>query len=319
MQIVTADYKTAIVGNPRRFKPRVSFWFNGESNSPIVFDDSDYIRTFNGLEEIVKSGDILFNSISSNTINIELLNENKIFTPTNTLSVYYGKLVPGTKVQVELALMVDYEFDIWEYVKIFTGYTAEWTGENTSVVNVTCYDRLYFILEKEIEIDNFIRLHRGITIEDAWDLVFESLDWVKNTDYSIEGASDTIPYFWLEGNYRSIMMQLQNLHEATINVDRDGKVIVKSVNLTLAESQISLNDNNSVIHSHNVVSLMNSFNKIKVKYFTKGIKKEEIRSIDKYETIEFKVPNYPQENLDQIPEFFPHPTHGNGPVEWGKN
>ena len=37
----------------------------------------------------------------------------------------------------------------------------------------------------------------------------------------------------------------------------------------------------------------------------------------KYEIIEFKVPNYPQEILDQIPEFFPHPTHGNGPVEWG--
>ena len=37
----------------------------------------------------------------------------------------------------------------------------------------------------------------------------------------------------------------------------------------------------------------------------------------RYETIEFKVPDYPQEILDQIPEFFPHPTHGNGPVAWG--
>lgn len=37
----------------------------------------------------------------------------------------------------------------------------------------------------------------------------------------------------------------------------------------------------------------------------------------RYETIEFKVPNYPQEIIDQIPEFFPHPTHGNGPVDWG--
>jgi hypothetical protein len=37
----------------------------------------------------------------------------------------------------------------------------------------------------------------------------------------------------------------------------------------------------------------------------------------RYETIEFKVPEYSQEILDQIPEFFPHPTHGNGPVAWG--
>jgi alpha 1,2-mannosyltransferase len=37
----------------------------------------------------------------------------------------------------------------------------------------------------------------------------------------------------------------------------------------------------------------------------------------RYETIEFKFPDYPQEILDQIPEFYPHPTHGNGPIEWG--
>lgn len=37
----------------------------------------------------------------------------------------------------------------------------------------------------------------------------------------------------------------------------------------------------------------------------------------KYQTIEFKVPDYPKEILEQIPDFFPHPTHGNGPIEWG--
>ena len=37
----------------------------------------------------------------------------------------------------------------------------------------------------------------------------------------------------------------------------------------------------------------------------------------RYERIEFKVPDYPQDILDQIPEFYPHPTHGNGPIVWG--
>jgi hypothetical protein len=36
-----------------------------------------------------------------------------------------------------------------------------------------------------------------------------------------------------------------------------------------------------------------------------------------YHTIQFEVPDYPKEIADQIPEFFPHPTHGNGPIEWG--
>jgi hypothetical protein len=37
----------------------------------------------------------------------------------------------------------------------------------------------------------------------------------------------------------------------------------------------------------------------------------------KYQLIEFDVPDYPKEIVDNIPEFFPHPTHGNGPVAWG--
>jgi alpha 1,2-mannosyltransferase len=37
----------------------------------------------------------------------------------------------------------------------------------------------------------------------------------------------------------------------------------------------------------------------------------------KYQSIEFDVPDYPEEIKNNIPEFFPHPTHGNGPVAWG--
>ena len=37
----------------------------------------------------------------------------------------------------------------------------------------------------------------------------------------------------------------------------------------------------------------------------------------KYKVIEFKTPDYPKEIADNIPEFYPHPTHGNGPIEWG--
>lgn len=37
----------------------------------------------------------------------------------------------------------------------------------------------------------------------------------------------------------------------------------------------------------------------------------------KYQLIEFDIPDYSKEIVDNIPEFFPHPTHGNGPVSWG--
>lgn len=37
----------------------------------------------------------------------------------------------------------------------------------------------------------------------------------------------------------------------------------------------------------------------------------------KYQVVKFDIPDYPKEILDNIPEFFPHPTHGNGPVAWG--
>lgn len=37
----------------------------------------------------------------------------------------------------------------------------------------------------------------------------------------------------------------------------------------------------------------------------------------KYQIINFTIPKYSKEILDQIPKFFPHPTHGNGPIAWG--
>lgn len=33
--------------------------------------------------------------------------------------------------------------------------------------------------------------------------------------------------------------------------------------------------------------------------------------------ITFSLPDYNKDILEQIPEFFPHPTHGNGPLGWG--
>jgi hypothetical protein len=37
----------------------------------------------------------------------------------------------------------------------------------------------------------------------------------------------------------------------------------------------------------------------------------------KFFEIEFKLPEYPPSILENILEYFPHPTHGNGPVAWG--
>jgi hypothetical protein len=37
----------------------------------------------------------------------------------------------------------------------------------------------------------------------------------------------------------------------------------------------------------------------------------------KYQEIEFNIPGYSKDILDSICEYYPHPTHGNGPIAWG--
>ena len=37
----------------------------------------------------------------------------------------------------------------------------------------------------------------------------------------------------------------------------------------------------------------------------------------KLHKIEFNIPEYPEEIKNNIPEFYPHPTHGKGPIAWG--
>jgi alpha 1,2-mannosyltransferase len=36
-----------------------------------------------------------------------------------------------------------------------------------------------------------------------------------------------------------------------------------------------------------------------------------------FQEVSFKIPDYPKNIMDNIPEFYPHPTHGNGPIAWG--
>jgi len=37
----------------------------------------------------------------------------------------------------------------------------------------------------------------------------------------------------------------------------------------------------------------------------------------KFFEIQFNLPKYPPNIMENIPEYFPHPTHGNGPIAWG--
>jgi alpha 1,2-mannosyltransferase len=75
--------------------------------------------------------------------------------------------------------------------------------------------------------------------------------------------------------------------------------------LSLVESNLKPNTKNFDV----IVFCEDSFNEFKSKVNT--------NLQLTYQTIEFKIPDYSKEILNQIPEFFPHPTHGNGPIAWG--
>ena len=72
--------------------------------------------------------------------------------------------------------------------------------------------------------------------------------------------------------------------------------------LTLLYSNLLLFTEADVLVFHE-----NSFNpyKFKIKYPVKFIE------------IEFKIPDYPKSISDNIPKYYPHPTHGNGPIAYG--
>lgn len=241
---VSTNYQNSIKSSVRSFKGKVEVYFDGPSSDPVVFDEEDYVVSIELLEEFYTEGNNPLGLISSNEIVIYLLNEDKLFTPTNTDSPYHGKLLPNLQVNPYIALLVGSSY---EYVPLGEFYTGDWvTTGNSLQTSLRCTDKLSRHFDDVLP---QIPVQENTTTKDMFEKLFAIIG-LDPDDYEIDPSLIApIRYGWFEGE--KIRQAVQNLASnscCSVYVNRYGKIIVRN-NYKVQDSVALLTNEDQVISS----------------------------------------------------------------------
>lgn len=136
---------------------------------------------------------------SSNGGSVTLSNIDARFSNDNASSLYYGLLDKGVKFTIDMGVTTDSWDTVsksYEYMRMATMYSDDWTGQDRDGTNVELVDGSEYL--KGIK-PNPMYLENKTAGEIIWRL----LDSVGFTDYHYEKGTDEsafrVPYFWADG------------------------------------------------------------------------------------------------------------------------
>lgn len=200
----------------RHIEIKLEIYFDGLAQPPLVVTKDDYIRSFNLLEETGDAGYWPLGQVSANEISFKLFNKNSMFSPSNTDSIYYGKMANAI-----IKPFVKIADGSWEPLGKF--YTFKWDSElNSQTANVVARDELSNLASKQF---NF-QLKQDLSYIQAFETLFNSIGITAIIDPSITGSLNWL--FFEESNY----ITLQRLAEASkviVTTNRLGQVTVTSI------------------------------------------------------------------------------------------
>lgn len=233
----------AINGSTRIITSKLELFFDGLSEAPVTLT-SDDIVSVSLLEEIKMDNELPLGTASANTLSISILNSNGLFTPTNTASIYYGKLVP--KVPIKAYCVVDVGGQSVE-VPLGTFYSGDWTSPTDKIVtSVVCYDRLYSLSK---EILPSIKVQSNTTLYDLFELVFTLLGLTQASYVIDQALKIPVPIGWLpKGTVGNALSWLSEAGLCFVFMDRQNVIQVSRLDFTRS-SDYSITDDDQVITS----------------------------------------------------------------------
>ena len=262
---VSEAYKTAINDvNGRHITSKVKFYFDGPAATPVTFTNENAIVSFELLEEARAETESPLGSIASNELTINLHNEDDKFNPDNVSGPYFGKLKPGTK--VELFLMLETAPGVYEEVAMGQFKTSNWNSPSSSMeASVTCYDRLYELCQLTLPP---LPVLRKTTLAAMCTMLFSAIG-LTPAEYSIDPLLNIpLEYGWFErGTVRQALQSVVVAGSANINVNRAGLVNIESV-LRTSTTAVSMADINQVIASDVPQAYYKTYSKVKIDYTT---------------------------------------------------
>lgn len=218
----------------RQIDAQLDFYF---TSTPVPIDKSNYLISFNLLEELGKDAESNpIGDVSANELDIKLFNDNGIFSPSNTNSPYYGLMKAGVKV---VAKMRASESSDWDDLGTF--YVNDWCAEVTGLqASVTCYDKMHDVISSPIPV---LPVTKNILYKDAFIAFLDALGVHHNVDANIAGA---MSWWYALPKSADTLKSLSSASMSAVFCDRHDTVRVLNV-ATAKEVKETLTDGDQII------------------------------------------------------------------------
>lgn len=213
------------------------------------------------------SASSLFDNISPNTLDFTLANTNRIFSPTNELSPYYGKIKPGIKVE---AYMTVHEAD---YLPMGIYYVTDWNISDDGMnVSVYASDKMMQVLKSDSAL---ILPQIAPTYREFYQYYFAQLGFSADVDTSL-----VQPLQWgiSTGNINSDLSELSQATWTRCAYNRTGALQVRSLE-TVVPIRATITDSDQIIGIKAAQSINKAFNGVKLTYFVPISTLEEVLAI----------------------------------------
>ena len=205
----------------RTVEMKFDFYFD---STPVSVTRNDYLTSASLIEEMHAAGATPLGGVTSNQVTITLINEGGIFSPTNPLSPYYGKMKKGLKVDAFIRIVNWDSIEEYEWEPMGEFYVSSWVATITGLIaTIVVSDILYSVFGRPQVI---MPISRNTTHAALYTNFFTALDIIPEIDSALTSA---LEYAYSNDENKEFLTDLSNGAQADCYCNHAGVVRVESL------------------------------------------------------------------------------------------
>jgi len=236
----------------RAIEQKVKITFEGMK--PVEVFRNDYLVSVSVLEEAhSQNNSTPFGTVTSNEVDIELLNDQGIFTPSNQSSPYYGKMKRGVKIEPFIRPMTEEGEEEYEWDPLGVYYVTDWSATVTGLLaTVTANDKLYDLFTDNVP---DYKVHEDVAIKDFYKDILALLAVTGDIDDSL---TDTLDYAYIVSAPKTLLSDLGLASMVDCFCKHDGSIKVQNLK-NIGDVRATITDSNQIISASITQSIVQSY------------------------------------------------------------
>jgi hypothetical protein len=220
----------------REVECKLAIYFD---ETPIEVTSHDYIMQVSISEESSAESTNPLGAVSANELEITLLNQDGIFSPSNASGTYYGKIKTGVKIIPYIRLLDSTDTLNWIQLGVF--YVTEWNAVVTALTaSVYATDIMKDVLAGD---STDVQVVPSYTFKQFIEYYFSVLGYSMTADASL---TDVIPFAYAESDIKGTLSDLACAAKAMCYSDRTGTIVANPV-VTTRALRATLTDGDQIV------------------------------------------------------------------------